>query len=115
MVATTEAQTVSRQSGGGTGLCGNFNGDDDCRVVSDEIFPGGVIDLMLETSSPGTTTFSLRQLADGQPLVEVARRTSCGRQAISLPVPPDVRPGLYLLEVRNRNFGMSVVVIIIEP
>ncbi len=114
LASGVEAQSSARQSGGTNGLCGNYD-EDDCRIINDDIFPGGTIDLFLQMSSPGQVTFALRRLADGQPLVEYARRLNCGTQTVTITVPGTANPETYVLEVRSRSFGMSVVVVIIEP
>lgn len=113
-VASLQAQTASARQGSIQGLCGNYDGDDDCRLLNDEVFSGGMLDLEIASCEAGVAIISLRSLADGQPLVEVARRLSAGRQVISVDIPDFAQPGFYRLEVGGRTVGAGIVIYILE-
>jgi hypothetical protein len=113
-VGLLQAQTTSARQGVTQGLCGNYDGDDDCRVLNEEVFPGGMLDLEVASCEAGVAIISLRSLADGQPLVEVARRLSAGRQVISVGIPDFAEPGFYRLEVGGRTVGAGIVIYILE-
>ncbi|WP_157472138.1 hypothetical protein [Neolewinella persica] len=110
---TLQAQTATGRQAT-NGLCGNYDGDDDCRLRNDEVFPGSILDLEIVSCVPDVATISLRRMADGQPLVEVARRLSAGRQVISVGIPDFAEPGIYRLEVGGRTVGAGIVVYVLE-
>ena len=111
-VGVLQAQTASARQGSTTGLCGNYNGDDDdCRLLNDEVFPGGILQLEVASCGANVALISLRRLEDGQPLVEVARRLHAGRQVLSVGVPDYAEPGFYMLEVRSNDRVVTGIVI----
>ena len=111
-----QAQRTSARVGSTNGLCGNYDGDDDdCRLLNDEVFPGGMLDLEIASCGPDVAFINLRRLEDGQPLVEVARRLHAGQQVLSLGIPDFAEPGFYMLEVhRSGGGGVAIIISILE-